>query len=165
MQHGLCHGVCVCIKGEQKEEMNDQQLNNLDLLCRYPLLKIKKSSSTGSNKVRAQVPGSERDRHRERERVHMWLMLLGLYHLQYRHGPMTFTPVHHSLPVEYLSFTHRRTHAHSHDMNPACQIRLDRNRSIAHSEELTKRKRWKSQPRKKRRKMFLRPSQSIKQNN
>lgn len=50
--------ACVCVreresvKGEQKEEMNDQQLNNLDLLCRYPLLKIKKSPSAGSNESR-----------------------------------------------------------------------------------------------------------------
>lgn len=57
--------MCVCIKGEQKEKMNDQQLNNLDLLCRYPLLKIKKSSSTGNNKVRVEVPGNESEVDRE----------------------------------------------------------------------------------------------------
>lgn len=67
-------------------------------------------------------------------------MLLGLYHLQYRHGPTAFTPVHHSLPLQYLSLTLTQTQtcipphplAHSNLMNPACQIRLEDNRIIAH---------------------------------
>lgn len=66
MRAYVCVCVCVCIKGEQKEKMNDQQLNNLDLLCRYPLLKIKKSSSTGNNKVKAQVSENESEVDRER---------------------------------------------------------------------------------------------------
>lgn len=43
-----------CRLRELKEETNDQRLNNLDLLCRYPLLKIKKSHPLGGSRAERQ---------------------------------------------------------------------------------------------------------------